>query len=52
MKWECKKCTHEKVCDEWGKQEGVAACTYGDYFQDKRGSEGDRPLTEEARDEL
>ena len=34
MKWECEKCVHKSVCDEWGEQEGVAACSYGDYFQE------------------
>lgn len=35
MKWVCEKCIHEPVCDEWGYQEGMAACSYGDYFQER-----------------
>lgn len=34
MKWECEKCIHKAVCDEWRVQESMAACSYGDYFQE------------------
>lgn len=33
MRTECEKCIHEKVCNEWGYQEGMFACSYGDFFE-------------------
>lgn len=36
MEWHCKECAHEKVCEEWGEQEGMAACSYQDHFEPKR----------------
>ncbi len=38
MKWECEQYIHEKVCDEWEYQEGMSACSYGDYFEPKEES--------------
>lgn len=36
MEWHCKECAHEKVCEEWGYQEGVAACSYQNHFEPKQ----------------
>lgn len=36
MEWHCKECAHEKVCEEWGEQEGMSACSYQNYFEPKQ----------------
>ena len=36
MEWHCKECVHEKVCEEWGEQEGMAACSYQNHFEPKQ----------------
>lgn len=36
MEWHCKECAHEKVCEEWGEQEGMAACSYQNHFEPKQ----------------
>lgn len=38
MEWHCKECAHEKVCEEWGEQEGMAACSYQNHFEPKQES--------------
>ena len=38
MEWHCKECAHEKVCEEWGEQEGMAACSYQNHFEPKQGA--------------
>ena len=36
MEWHCKECVHEKVCEEWREQEGMAACSYQNHFEPKQ----------------
>lgn len=34
MEWNCEECIHKPVCDEWGYQDGMAACSFGNYYQE------------------